>query len=542
MVKIFSIKEIIDASNTLLESKKEKQNFKKPEIKKNHSQKNKLVKHENPLILKDVNNDKTIALKLKKNSSENFDKIKKFSKIDLFNTNKKNFYSVEENKEISNNKRIIDQIYILLKKKIRKNTLKIILDLQLEINSLKENLTEFRKRDLSNLKINKRLKEEISTLLNNEKILNFKFNEFKKKLINADEKQEETLKINLELKDQIAELKNSNNNIKNINNQLLNNQKILQEQIDKFIVNEKNLIDSNKNVENNILILTKSKNLLNSELKKLKSEFDLIDQNKNILLQNNQKIQKEISLLTKNKSILIDLNEKYQKQINLLNKDKEKLQEEKIDIEKNLDVLIDDKQKLIENNNKFKDEISVLSINEEELLRNKRSLQYEINSLKNREVVDLNKNENSQLEKMNTNLQYELSSLRASEKKLIENNKEMHAELIKLRSTNNNKVSENELKRLRENLVFHQDENLRLSHELSESKKRYDIMKNQLTNIEVEKGNISKKIQDLTNSIANTNIVETTFTEKKPKEIKKKKVSNSDIDINEEIKNIFTKI
>ena len=43
------------------------------------------------------------------------------------------------------------------------------------------------------------------------------------------------------------------------------------------------------------------------------------------------------------------------------------------------------------------------------------------------------------------------------------------------------------------------------------AKKRYDIMRNQLTNIEVEKGNISKKIDELTQSLSNTNIVETPF-------------------------------
>ena len=69
-------------------------------------------------------------------------------------------------------------------------------------------------------------------------------------------------------------------------------------------------------------------------------------------------------------------------------------------------------------------------------------------------------------------------------------------------------------------------------------------MKNQLTNIEVEKGNISKKIDELTQSLSNTNVVETPFGEK-PKIKRKKKVSNSDINtevnINEEIKKIFTR-
>ena len=73
---------------------------------------------------------------------------------------------------------------------------------------------------------------------------------------------------------------------------------------------------------------------------------------------------------------------------------------------------------------------------------------------------------------------------------------------------------------LREKLIFHQEENLRLSYELSSAKKRYEIMKEQLGNIEMEKSNITKKIEDLTQSIGNTNIVETPF--KVEKDVKEK--------------------
>ena len=111
---------------------------------------------------------------------------------------------------------------------------------------------------------------------------------------------------------------------------------------------------------------------------------------------------------------------------------------------------------------------------------------------------------------MNTNLQYELGSLRANEIKLINNNKKMHKELIKLRNKNSEKFSNDqilELKSLKEKVIFFQDENLRLSHDLSNSQKKYDIMKDQLTDIENEKSNISDKISELTKSLGQTNLI-----------------------------------
>ena len=72
---------------------------------------------------------------------------------------------------------------------------------------------------------------------------------------------------------------------------------------------------------------------------------------------------------------------------------------------------------------------------------------------------------------------------------------------------------------------------------------RYNIMKNQLSNIEDEKSNISKKIEELTESLENNNVVETPFKRKMSKKLKRSINSDidEDIDLNEEIKQIFLK-
>ena len=118
----------------------------------------------------------------------------------------------------------------------------------------------------------------------------------------------------------------------------------------------------------------------------------------------------------------------------------------------------------------------------------------------------------------------------------------MHNELIKLRASKTEKFANDqveELKNLKEKVIFFQDENLRLSHDLSKSQKKYDIMKEQLTDIENEKSKISNKISELTESLGQTNLVKSPFKQNKVvKKISSQKVDEN-IDINEQIKKIF---
>ena len=74
---------------------------------------------------------------------------------------------------------------------------------------------------------------------------------------------------------------------------------------------------------------------------------------------------------------------------------------------------------------------------------------------------------------------------------------------------------------LKQKLHFHQDENLRLSHELSNSQKKYKLIKEQLNEIENEKSQISQKIEDLTNSLSKTKIISNIFNNKDEARYKK---------------------
>ena len=177
MIKVFSIEEIVKASNNILNDNRDnkeetldnKKITKEAETHSNSEQKNRDLQE--PLIL----TEETIQTKKRRHLK---------------------ILPIKEKKIIDQNNEVISEIYHLLNKKIRKSTIKVILDQQLEINSLKENISNLRKKDFRNLKINKQLKEEIATLLNNEKILNFKFKKFQEKLNEASIKEKELIDSN----------------------------------------------------------------------------------------------------------------------------------------------------------------------------------------------------------------------------------------------------------------------------------------------------------------------------------------------------------
>ena len=148
MIKIFSIKEIINASDNILNTPKK---IKVQNLKTKKNIKKSIISNiAEPLIL-------NTEIKQNKDDSE---KIKITNYEDLNNHN-------------IINKQIIDELFNLFDKKIKKNTLKIIIEQQKEIKKLQNTIFKIRKNDYRNLKINKQLKNQILDLTNNEKILNF---------------------------------------------------------------------------------------------------------------------------------------------------------------------------------------------------------------------------------------------------------------------------------------------------------------------------------------------------------------------------------
>ena len=207
MIKIFSIKEIVDASEKLLNSSNLK-------ISKNlnlNNKQKKLIIHptsiEKPLILeKELENTNEPA------NNQNLKIEKKQSSKVITN--------VENN---SDRQEIINELYMLFNKKVKKSTIKITIEQQKEIKELRFNLSELRKKDYQSLRINKELKNKISDLVNNEKILNLKITQIQSKLDSSIEKE-------TDLKNIVSEIRNRK--IEGINVTVPFKKKIIPEAID----------------------------------------------------------------------------------------------------------------------------------------------------------------------------------------------------------------------------------------------------------------------------------------------------------------------
>jgi len=126
----------------------------------------------------------------------------------------------------------------------------------------------------------------------------------------------------------------------------------------------------------------------------------------------------------------------------------------------------------------------------------------------------------------------------------------------------NNNVLEklqNKIKELDEankKIKFYQDENVRLSSQLKDTEKKYEIINDNFNNNEKEKNVIFKQIQELNNSLHKNNIFGTPFIKNINKEtivnskfldeiaennLKETKTSDKADDLNILVKNIFGK-
>ena len=101
------------------------------------------------------------------------------------------------------------------------------------------------------------------------------------------------------------------------------------------------------------------------------------------------------------------------------------------------------------------------------------------------------KNTISRYIKHNNNLQDHINQLKEKEKELNFNKSRVEDLLSKVK--------------------YYQDDNTRLSNEVVNIQNKYEMIKNNLTNIEDEKNKIFKQIKDLNNSLTKNNILGTPF-------------------------------
>ena len=241
-MKIYSIKEIVKATNSFLNPET------KTLPKKSKKIKNIKLPPETESIIAEA--ESTILDKNKKRSLSLKNEVLNVPRnsIDSFN------YKIKIKPEVKDH--MINELYLYLKKKVRKSTLKLIIDEQFEIKNLR-NKVNILKQTEANLKNSyQALKNEHESVL-------------------LDNKNLEINKI--QLNSEINELRIGNEVLQNNVNQVTENNN----QLDKKIVELKT---DNNVLHNNLNQVTENNNQLDIENKDLKGDFDKTknDLNENI--------------------------------------------------------------------------------------------------------------------------------------------------------------------------------------------------------------------------------------------------------------------
>ena len=365
MIKIFSIKEIIQASTDILNS----QNQKKLNTKKIISDKEKIMpKFKNKFKINEkVLTKKTLILDKEINNTEdippNLDKIISQAEENQFKILEKKSKKTKN----ENNSKIIDELYKLFNKKIKKNTLKLIVDLRNNIVSLDKIILSLKEKEQKIITNNKLLKQDIEDLTNTENKLKYII---KKKDIDLDlnyknlttseaqitELKDNNKKINLKLDlsqnqnnrladinsdliEDINQLKTKINNHQNNLNQLENDKSDLELKLKGYQNQNINLNNENRNLERNNNELKITVNKLQDQLEyfeKINSELNIkleknINQN-NFYKQNNKELNLKLNELSELKTFKYKYLEYKQKNSDLENM----LAKIKLDEDKNL--------------------------------------------------------------------------------------------------------------------------------------------------------------------------------------------------------------
>ena len=201
--------------------------------------------------------------------------------------------------------------------------------------------------------------------------------------------------------------------------------------------------------------------------------------------------------------------------------------------------------------------------------REKNNIQSDI--LENQKIlIETYKNNKNQLQSYILKLEKKLAGQKSSNRNFLVNNTELKNTVS--RFIKHNKNLQNDINLLKQaqsdslmyksrieeksnQIKFYQEDNVRLSNEIINIKKKYETIKSNLASSEKVKEDIFKQIKDLNNSLTKTNIVGTPFIKKiveeesinskvlndiKNKNLKDEEIKfEKNIDLDEEINNIF---
>ena len=292
MITVFSIKDIVDATNNILESSNKSENMLSKEI--THVKLKKKIytptdtsplfeENVSPLALKDppiILEDTSLILKEKDSIQTSIpteieriiieaeDAKNLSSKLSLYDHVKNDDLIKNQSKENGVSKKIlIDDLYDKFGKKIKKNTLKLILELRNEIFTLNNKIISLKNKNDQSDQNNIFLKNDINQLQNDERKLNYNIKKNKQDFEIIKKQYENTIsefKLN-ELAQQTK--------IQKLQDDILFNDKLLNDSKNKNLKLEKENSELKKQLSN-----VQHLNIYKEELQKLKlKNIDLED-------------------------------------------------------------------------------------------------------------------------------------------------------------------------------------------------------------------------------------------------------------------------
>ena len=183
----------------------------------------------------------------------------------------------------------------------------------------------------------------------------------------------------------------------------------------------------------------------------------------------------------------------------------------------------------------------------DKILKTINSLIDKISSNKSFPVNKLNF-DNSKIEKLDQKIDLQYQTIQNT---FLESNKRLKKEISDLNlkidehlKNNNYRPAENLGHNSSSRVDFYQEENVRLGSELMETKKKFEILKSEIEKYEQQRSNLISKINSVNDALNDTNVLTNVFNnDVKPKVnvIDHKKIeTKSNLDLNEQIKNIFS--
>ena len=183
----------------------------------------------------------------------------------------------------------------------------------------------------------------------------------------------------------------------------------------------------------------------------------------------------------------------------------------------------------------------------EKILKIINSLIDKISSDKNFPTNTLNF-DNSKIEKLDQKIDLQYQTIQNT---FLESNKRLKKEISDLNlkidehlKNNNFRPAENLGHNSSSRVDFYQEENVRLGSELMDTKKKFEILKSEIEKYEKQRSSLISKINSVNDALSDTNVLTTVFdnnVKQKVNIIDHKKIETKiNIDLNEQVKNIFS--